>query len=161
MGSSRQEYWSGEPFPSSGDLPDPGIKPRSLALQADSLRTEPTGKSKWVSREGKSLASCLGHLNSSPWPKPNRWPCGPRLYTRTQKKYYCKGLDKCPRIMKGIWKYSYLPSTNKAFDNINLLKEAGSEMMVEDKMFVTPSSPKKKYMVKCCQLRSWTHWPSW
>ena len=37
MGFSRQEYWSGLPFPSPGDLPDPGIKPRSLALQADAL----------------------------------------------------------------------------------------------------------------------------
>ena len=35
MEFSRQEYWSGLPFPSSGHLPDPGIKPRSLALQAD------------------------------------------------------------------------------------------------------------------------------
>ena len=37
MGSSRQEYWSRLPFPSPGDLPNPGIKPRSPALQADSL----------------------------------------------------------------------------------------------------------------------------
>ena len=37
VGFSRQEYWSGLPFPSPGDLPDPGIKPRSPALQADSL----------------------------------------------------------------------------------------------------------------------------
>ena len=35
MGFSRQEYWSGLPFPSLGDLPDPGFKPRSPALQAD------------------------------------------------------------------------------------------------------------------------------
>ena len=40
MGFSRREYWSGLPFPSPGDLPDPGIKPRSPALQADSLPTE-------------------------------------------------------------------------------------------------------------------------
>ena len=40
MGFSRQEYWSGLPFPSPGDLPDPGIEPRSSALQADSLPTE-------------------------------------------------------------------------------------------------------------------------
>ena len=40
MGFSRQEYWSGLPFPSPGDLLDPGIKPRSPALQADSLLTE-------------------------------------------------------------------------------------------------------------------------
>ena len=37
MGFSRQEYWSGLPFPSPGDLPDSGIEPRSPALQADAL----------------------------------------------------------------------------------------------------------------------------
>ena len=44
MGFSRQEDWSGLPFPSPGDLPDPGIKPASPALQADSLPSEPPGK---------------------------------------------------------------------------------------------------------------------
>ena len=44
MGFSRQEYWSGLPFPSPGDLPNPGIKPRSPALQADALPREPPGK---------------------------------------------------------------------------------------------------------------------
>ena len=44
MGFSRQEYWSGVPFPSPGDLPNPGIKPRSPALQADSLPSQPQGK---------------------------------------------------------------------------------------------------------------------
>ena len=39
----RQEYWSGLPFPSPGDLPDPGIEPRSPALQADALPSEPPG----------------------------------------------------------------------------------------------------------------------
>ena len=55
MGFSRQEYWSGLPFPSPGDLPDPGIKPRSPALQADALTSEPPGKpierlQLWVAR---------------------------------------------------------------------------------------------------------------
>ena len=44
MGFCRQECWSGLPFPSPGDLADPGIKPTSLALQADSLPHEPPGK---------------------------------------------------------------------------------------------------------------------
>ena len=44
MGFSRQEYWSGLPFPSPRDLPKPGIKPRSLALQADVLTSKPAGK---------------------------------------------------------------------------------------------------------------------
>ena len=44
MGFSSQEYWSGLPFPSPGDLPDPGIEPGSPALQADALPSEPPGK---------------------------------------------------------------------------------------------------------------------
>jgi len=41
MGFSRQEYWNGLPFPSPGDPPNPGIKPGSPELQADSLLSEP------------------------------------------------------------------------------------------------------------------------
>ena len=44
MEFSRPEYWSGWPFPSPGDLPNPGTEPRSLTLQADSLPAEPQGK---------------------------------------------------------------------------------------------------------------------
>ena len=43
MEFSRQAYWSRLPFPSPGDLPDPGIEPRSPALQTDSLPSEPAG----------------------------------------------------------------------------------------------------------------------
>ena len=46
QGFSRQEYWSGLPFPSPGDLPDPGIEPRSPTLQAYALTSEPPGKPK-------------------------------------------------------------------------------------------------------------------
>ena len=46
MEFSRPEYWSQYPFPSPGDLPNPGIKPRSPALQADSLPAEPQGRLK-------------------------------------------------------------------------------------------------------------------
>ena len=44
MGLSRQEYWGALSFPSPGDLSDPGIEPRSPALQADALPSEPPGK---------------------------------------------------------------------------------------------------------------------
>ena len=44
MGFSRQECWSGLPFPSPGDLPNPGIEPGSPTLQADALPSEPPGK---------------------------------------------------------------------------------------------------------------------
>ena len=48
MGFPRQEYWSGLPFPSLGDLPDPGIKLASPALQANSLPAELPGKPKFL-----------------------------------------------------------------------------------------------------------------
>ena len=44
MEFSRQEYWSGLPFPSPGDLPNPGIEPSSPTRQADALLSEPPGK---------------------------------------------------------------------------------------------------------------------
>ena len=44
MGFPRQEYWRGLPFPSPGDLPDPGIEPESSPLEADTLTSEPPGK---------------------------------------------------------------------------------------------------------------------
>ena len=44
MGFPRQEYWSELPFPSPGELPDPGIEPGSPTLQADALTSEPPGK---------------------------------------------------------------------------------------------------------------------
>ena len=52
MGFSRQEYWSGVPFPSPGDLPNPGIEPKSPALQADALPSEPSGKPEVMSKNG-------------------------------------------------------------------------------------------------------------
>ena len=44
MEFSRQEYWSGLPFPFPGDLPDTGMEPRSPTLQADALPSEPPGR---------------------------------------------------------------------------------------------------------------------
>ena len=58
MGFPRQEYWSGVPLPSPGDLPDPGIKPWSPALQADSLLSEPPGKPKVGGGEVKEVQGC-------------------------------------------------------------------------------------------------------
>ena len=56
MGFPRQEYWSGLPRPPPGDLPDPGIKPGSSTLQADSLPSEPR-------YTGSAQLMCLGWMN--------------------------------------------------------------------------------------------------
>ena len=55
MEFSRQEYWSGWPFPSPGDLPNPGIEPGFPALQADALPSEPPGKPRLA-----YIGACLG-----------------------------------------------------------------------------------------------------
>ena len=55
MGFFRQEYWSGVPFPSPGDFPDPEMEPRSPALQADSLLSEPPGNPRWFEVHGHKL----------------------------------------------------------------------------------------------------------
>ena len=57
MGFSRQEYWCGFLFPSPGDLPNPGIEPRSPALQADSLTSEPPGLRKVMTNLDSLLKS--------------------------------------------------------------------------------------------------------
>ena len=61
MGFSRQEYWSGLPYPPPGDLPNPGVEPRSPAFQVDSLPAETQGKMvgliRWES-ESEVAQSC-------------------------------------------------------------------------------------------------------
>ena len=63
-GFSRQEYWSGLPFPSPGGLPDPGIEPGSPALEADPFTSEPPGKRV----EGVTTPySVTGGIAALPW----------------------------------------------------------------------------------------------
>ena len=66
MGFSRQEYWSGLPFPSPGDLPNPGIEPRSPVLQADALSSEPpeTAISICIFSDSKKFACNAGDMGS-------------------------------------------------------------------------------------------------
>ena len=71
MEFSRQEYWSGLSFPSPGDLPDPGIKLRSPALQADSFPSEPPGKPKECVEQSNS-----GRAEKTWWAK-GPGPIGP------------------------------------------------------------------------------------
>ena len=67
MGFFRQEYWSGLPFPSPRDLPNPGIESESPALQADSSSSEPSGKMNWnLVQSSVQLLNCVW-LFVSPW----------------------------------------------------------------------------------------------
>ena len=61
MGFSRQEYWSGLPFPSPGDLPDPGIEAGSPTLQADSFPAEPPGKPLTILQDDDKIVVPEGH----------------------------------------------------------------------------------------------------
>ena len=65
MEFSRPEYWSGLLFPSPGDLPNPGIEPRSLALQTDSLPPEPPGKPKADKDKKKKKKQKKKHNNKN------------------------------------------------------------------------------------------------
>ena len=82
LGFSRQEHWSGLPFPSPGDLPDPGIKLRSLALRADSLSSEPPGKpTSWV------VILCATLLDNFP-----SWTLGLKVWLETNNDFSLRNL---------------------------------------------------------------------
>ena len=69
MGFPRQEYWNGLPFPSPGDLPDPGIKSASFILQVDSLPLSHQGRCKeklWAKRNEKNVP--IGEKDGRPLP---------------------------------------------------------------------------------------------
>ena len=70
MEFSRPEYWSGQPFPSPGDLSNLGIKPRPPALQADSLPAEPQGKPKDTGVGSLSLLQRIFPTQESNWGLP-------------------------------------------------------------------------------------------
>ena len=80
MGFSRQEYWGGLPFPSPGDLPNPGTEPGSPALQTDALPSEPPGKSLWTSsvlqRKGRMVKRAVRRHSGI------AQPLGARLFER-------------------------------------------------------------------------------
>ena len=75
---SRQEHWSGLPCPPPADLPNPGIEPRSPALQVDSLMTEPSGKNREMIRSKEwsphewNYCPCKRSPSELPSPPPNQ-----------------------------------------------------------------------------------------
>ena len=81
---SRQEYWSGLPFPSPGDFPDPGIKPGSPALQADSLPSENQGSPNACML---LLLSCVSHVRLCATPETTAHQAPPSLEFSRQEHW--------------------------------------------------------------------------
>ena len=103
MGFSRQEYWSGLPLPSPGDFPNPRTKPRSPALEADALTSEPPGK-------------------------PKKEPCHPHCCCCLVAKLYptlCDPMDYSPPGSLSIWNS---PGKNPGVCNHSLLIQSLSSL---------------------------------
>ena len=88
MEFSRQEYWSGVPFPSPGDLPDPGIEPGSPALQAEALASEAPGK--LPLRYSRCVFIARGHLTDIIGAWESSHTCA------------CKSLHLCPALCNTV-----------------------------------------------------------
>ena len=108
MGFSGQDYWSGLPFPSPGDLPDPGIKPSSPALQVDSLPSEPPGKPRttvWPNNPTR------GHIHrEKPSSKRHMYPSvqsNTFAIARTWKQPKCPSIEKWIKQMWSVYTVEY------------------------------------------------------
>ena len=101
-GMLRQEYWSGLPFPSPGDLPDPESKPTSPALQADSLLTEPPGKT-WEAWSGTILIL-------------NKLWCVEDMYFNFQSKHQSRGFLRSYVSSSGLQLHFHFSSIFLGFD---------------------------------------------
>ena len=110
MEFSRPEYWNGWPFPSPGDLPNPGIEPRSPTSQADSLPAEPPKKPKqW---RGKKKCPFLLFEN----PRPLSPPQGP--WTPYQPTWRINSLIRLPGWFFSCYAFSWLLPSQAWKDNL-------------------------------------------
>ena len=105
MGFSRQEYWSGLPFPSPGDLADPGIEPGSRALKAVSLPLEPPGKlsgKHWFLSVVSGFTHPSFHLNIPPTASPSsKFPLAINLKVNLIKFVFKLGLNHVQNFSQG------------------------------------------------------------
>ena len=140
MGFSRQEYWRGLPFPSLGDLPDPGIKPGTPALQADALLSEPSEKLKDLF---SSVQFSHWVMSNSLWPhglQNARPPCPsptPRVYSNS-----CPSSQWChPAISSFVITFSSCPQSFPAsgsFQMSQLFASGGQSTGVSASASVLP-----------------------
>ena len=103
MGFPRQEYWSGWPFP-SGDLPDPGIEPRSPMLQVDTLSTEPPGKPICMLKGSSFLILQRGELAQR-----EKFSTETVQLRQSWNPSILSGKNKALSEVEGIWRLIHLP----------------------------------------------------
>ena len=99
MEFSRQEYWSRLSFPSPGNLPDPGIEPRSPALRADSLPSEPPGKPIISACWHSGGADGTAHWK---WTSIRQSRCGPGNWSSHQCGFFipsARPFPVCPQLL--------------------------------------------------------------
>ena len=127
MGFSRQEYWSGLPFPSPADLPNPGIEPGSPALQTDTLPSEPQGKPPFSSQHRTTMVEMLDLEFRN---QGSNLPCVTLHYW-----YYCRWTNFSGELCKIyviqwsiyfihciLWKMNILVSRNKMYWTCYIVK---------------------------------------
>ena len=101
MGFSKQEHWSGLPFPSPGDLPNPGNEPGSSALQADSLPTE-----LWAAYHNIHFAAprIKGPLNYAKSTLPMLYQCGNKVWNDSTSVYNVVSVQFCCSVVSdSLW----------------------------------------------------------
>ena len=128
MEFSRLKYWSGKPFPSPGDLPNPGIEPRSPALQADSLLSKPPGKSKYTGVGSLSLLQPILQTQESNW-----------------------------GLLHGRWSLYYYLSNNKIYISCLLAQTVKNLLAMKETPVQSPGweDPLEKEMVTHSSILAW------
>ena len=124
MEFSRQEYWSGLPFLSPGDLPNPGIKPGSPALQTDTLLSEPPGKPQKFTFFYIAIFPKIRYLHSCKCIHSEN-PCISHIHL-PNSKYHLIFLFYDPdkvMVVKNAWKFGLTPWPSLSFLSISLLGE--------------------------------------
>ena len=118
MGFSRQEYWSGLPCPPPGNLPDPGIEPKSPALRTDSLPSEPPGKPSFFLKvmiiSFPSFFYDLGYKNRCAWSNFSSQVCSHTHWAGQERE---NGFVGGP-----LNSHAFIPGTRESFPHFTLLE---------------------------------------
>ena len=157
MGFSRQEYWSGLPFPSPGYLPNPGIEPGSPAFQADALTSEPPGKP--TPSRTNTPKRCHFHyrgLECKSMKSRNTWS-NRQICPWNMEWSRAKTNRVLPRKCTGHSKHS-LPTTQEKTLHMDITRWS---TLKSDWLYSLQPKREKLYIVNKNKTRSWLWLRSW